>query len=297
MGDGFQFVAPNGWGAFMKFGHGLLGVILTILLAKEAIRLVRGERADWLGVLVRTAIGGIGLSVVPWFANTAGQIALSLGGVFSDGAIEQLERAVRQAWLGGADCSAIGMMDGFGLLFSMRGAVLLCGFVTFVVFVLVKIAVIDIGWKLMFMIVALQAPITIPLSLADGFGGFSLYWRNVLSVAIWPITYGLLIALAAALFPQVLEQMALGKASVRCMVPTNLEEVHDLAEAQARAAYAFIQFVGLMVGMIALTWKVPQISAMIVGGSPSGTLGTLAIGAITAPARMGASVLTKGAIK
>jgi hypothetical protein len=277
----FNLITSAEWSSFQTLGEAILGIVALILCARESFNLVRGHASDFQGVLVRVTISAIMLAAVPQVAATVGGWALGINASLTGHSINILEQALRNG-LTSLRCDNIQWYD-LVMLFSIRGVVLIFGLVVFLAFMVVKIAIIDVGWKIMFAVVCLQAPLTLPLTAIEELGGLGHYWRNFIGIALWPVMFGIIASLVTAAFPETLSDIAGRKAGFECLPPASMDS--GTVTQIGSDIVGWIKFVGIVFTLLVLTWHVPQLSAMVVGGGSAGAMGISAVSSLASGAK------------
>ena len=290
----FDFLAPAGWGAFLKFGYSLLSVVAAFLVLREAYRGFSGKPISIAEVGARIVVAALMLGAVQPVVSAVGQTVVEITNYFQEEQLSVLERAMRQV-LGATPCDELSWFEVMGLFTSVRGLAILFGFAAFLLFTLIKFAIIDVVWKVSFTLVALQAPLTIPLTSIEELGGLGHYWRNVLSIAIWPITFSLLVSVTSVLFSPALHRVADGQTEIVCVVQPETAASAASEPPPEGNTYNYLGFVGVIIGLTFLTLRVPEISALIVGGAPGGMLGSAALSETMKRSKQGAQVPIGGA--
>lgn len=303
MNDTISFTGLDSWRALNTLGYSIMGVLFLVAVARETIHLFRGKAPDYRGAVVRLFVGCSLLWAVPSIATVLGNISLAAYGMFQNETLANFEHSF-QVVLGSGGCEDLDWMDKISVFFSFRGLTLVFGFVVLFGFLIIKIAVIDVAWKVVFALVLFQAPITLSLATLEELGSFSGYFRTVLSVAVWPLTFGLIMTLTVMAFPETLTAVANGGASISCVEPAldladenDSSQTAELQNASQQDVLTFIKFLGIVVALAIFTWKIPDISSAMVGAGPSGPMGTTALAAIAvASASRNAAWVGRGAM-
>lgn len=263
-------------------GLALVGFATSVLFVREALKWLRNQQPDFLGVFIAGAGAALLIVVIPRLGDElmrAGSASLRM---MEGRSAVLFEQAFRAAIRNQGDCSQLGVMDSLALLVSFRGWLLIASFLGLIAMMLIKLMVIDIAWKLVFTLVVVLAPVSISLGVFTE-TGYGPLIRALAGVALWPVLFGVLLMLATAPQAHSLTAVKEGRATLSCS-----EVIEDAGEggsdAPANDLMSWVRFMASTWVMAVLTWKLPQLSAWVVGGQAPGAFGAGVVAIVTNPA-------------
>lgn len=286
-----RFTELPGIGQVRKLGIQILIVIVMIDLLRETLKLVRGQSADFVGVGIRGVVSVVVIAGLPQLSLAVASASLEISEwLFGKGQLALMERSFAVAHQS-VDCQDLSGWDVFYMLFSPAGMLWLLAQGLQIALLITKYFVIDVLWPIMFSLVVYLGVLSVPLTFFRELGGLEQYARNVLSVAMWPVVYAFVMILVASMFPNILGDVAKGKAAMSCSAAPALassspalsssEErkvgvMTATVNAAAEAGKLLMKFLALTLGVIFLTLKTPLLASMMVGvQDPQGIGGQL----------------------
>jgi hypothetical protein len=263
-------------------GFALLSLAIIINAAKEALKLLQGQAADWVGLIVKSLLSVCVLTAIPTIGRTIVDISTGICNVILAEAQTPLVDRSFAAAFSSFDCPT-------GLSITRT---LFAGAANFVLLVsmLAKLIVLDIGWTIALHFVLYLGVLSIPASVFGG-GGVGGYFKGLWSVSTWPVIFAIIMAIIGGMFPNDFKNVIDGKTKIDCGQITKLrEEMKDNQSAapvepredvgRKRFGYSVeksgiwkvMRFVGVLGVLIVMLLSIPYLGMVAAGETSPGTM-------------------------
>jgi len=276
-----------------QLGLELLGLVVTIDLLRETLKLVRGVHAEFGDVVVRGVVAAAFIAAIPTLSTGLARAVTAVSNAVNAGEVNSFEMALKGAMseftcsTGEQKASSGGVLDAVShglaaveFAFSTPGIVVRIGAIFAVGVVVLKFFMMDVLWPIMFSVTVYLGVLSIPVTFMKEMGGLLQFAKQVLAIALWPIVFALMRGLMVASFPSLMARVAHGHQSWGCQI-LQAQSVGDAATSMLSSSGGMfkdiLKFMAVCLGMGFMLLKTPAICAGIMGtGDPAqGLTGTL----------------------
>lgn len=281
----------------------LLSLAIVVNATKEALKMLQGQAADWIGLILKSLLSACVLGAIPTIGRTIVDISSALGnGLLEEAQGPLMDRAFAKAFKS-FDCPS-------GLSITRALFAFLANLALFISLG-AKLVIIEIGWPVALHFVLYMGVLSIPASLFGG-GGVGGYLKSLLSVSTWPIIFAIVVSAVGGFFGDTFQRVADGKAKLDCRQVQKLrEKIKDEKEdptrynrdtGTGRFGYTFeksgmwevLRFLGVLLVLIVGVFSVPLFGMLAAGETSPGNMLRSMTGGFSS-AKKGASSAASGA--
>ena len=209
-----------------------LATVLVVLLTRELYKFVNGGTPNFVGPVVRCGIAVIAIQGAPLIGKGINDLSSEIydavvtrnggqTGLFVR-ALEQadaLNMTCFDAAQGNANNTELGFFDfDFGAILSGLDFIIasIALQLSMLFAELARICILDIAYPVTFNLILFFGTIAIPLGLISGGDAVSGWLKQLLSVAMWPVMFGLLLTLMTTLAANEMQDIALHLSDFDC---------------------------------------------------------------------------------
>jgi hypothetical protein len=263
-------------------GFALLSLAILINAAKEALKVLQGQAADWVGLILKSLLSVCVLAAIPTIGRTIVDISTGIGNALLAQAQTPLIDQSFAAAFSSFDCPT-----GFSVTRTLFSAV--ANFVL-LLSMLAKLIVLDIGWTIALHFVLYLGVLSIPASVFGG-GGVGGYLKGLWSVATWPVIFAIVMSIIGGMFPKDFKSVVDGKTKIDC---GQIEELRDEMKAEGgkdppvpardpdtkrfghsvekSGIWKVLRFVGVLGVLIVMLLSIPYLGMLAAGETSPGTM-------------------------
>ncbi len=279
-------------------GYQIVAILGLLMLAREVFLVIQGQPANFVKVVTRVLWAVLFIRFVPTVADgLASGIDRQASSLLGE-RYHKMISAVRTIYANHGSCPTAdeSWFESLAQVWIFDMSVIISLLMAFVALLLliVKVAVIDIAWKIQLSVILVAAPIVLAVGTLEEFGGFAHFWRTVLSILAWPLIFAILIIASDAIVGADFETIKAHDQSLFCSIELATQDGLSAQSAQA----AFVQhiraktvqtttsfrIIATMLVLLVLTLKVPTFSSSLFGAGSAGAFGGAAMGAMVGSA-------------
>jgi hypothetical protein len=273
-------------GTLQSVGITMLSVALAVSLIIQLYRHVVGGQSDFITPIVRVGLAIACLTLIrpigDFFAGSAYALSNML---FSEDLFDLANQVWSNVMRGVEDP---GVLDYVAALFSPMFWLCLGTYLQLITVAVIKIAIVDVLWPVMFGLVLFSGSLSIPLGLFPGVSSFKGWALNLCEIAIWPIVFQILATMLLACFQGQLTRMndlalvwekndeleANAEALENLGADGKAQEFRAQIDKNAKSKWGtLLRYWAINTAFLFLTLFVPLIARKIVRGESAGAIG------------------------